>query len=68
MKAVSMDSYREATDNYQGWCSVCEDFTRDATEPDAEGYDCPKCEGNTVMGAEQALVVGEITIAEDSHE
>lgn len=49
-------TYHEALDRYLGWCSNCEEWTRDATEPDAEGYDCPECEANTVMGADLWLM------------
>lgn len=42
----------EAIENNQGFCTDCLEFTRDCTEPDAEGYDCPVCEKNTVIGGE----------------
>ncbi len=61
---VKMADYLEATENYTGWCTSCKEFTRDSTEPDAEGYDCPACEQNTVMGAEQAMIVMEIEVDE----
>lgn len=63
MKKVPMEEYQEACDSYTGWCTTCEQFTRECTEPDAEGYDCPVCKENTVMGAEQALISMEISIA-----
>lgn len=59
---VSQEDYSDATENYMGFCTVCEAFTRDSTEPDAEGYDCPECENNTVVGAEDALISGLIEI------
>ena len=62
MKTVSMVEYEEATESYLGWCTECKSFTRDSTEPDAEGYDCPECGENSVMGAEQALLIGEIIV------
>jgi len=52
--------YAEATESYTGWCTVCREFTRSNTEPDAEEYDCPKCGQKSVMGAEQALLSGNI--------
>ena len=58
MKTISKAEYRHAAGAYQGWCPNCEDFTREGTEPDAEGYDCPECEENIVVGAENALVMG----------
>ncbi len=61
-EVVSTADYRDACENYTGWCTGCHDFTRDGTEPDAEGYDCPACEQNLVMGAEQALMLGIIDL------
>ena len=60
MKQVSMTDYEAATESYTGWCVTCQEFTRGCTEPDAENYDCPICGENTVMGAQQALIAGEI--------
>jgi Zn finger protein HypA/HybF involved in hydrogenase expression len=54
--------YAEATDSYQGWCRHCKEFTRENTEPDAENYDCPVCEKKSVVGAEQALLLGLIEL------
>jgi Zn finger protein HypA/HybF involved in hydrogenase expression len=50
--------YAEAQESYQGWCTACKKFTRDMTEPDAEDYDCPVCDQRTVVGAENALIMG----------
>lgn len=50
------------TDYSAAWEAKCKKFTRDCTEPDAEGYDCPKCGGKTVMGAENALMTFTIDI------
>ena len=63
---VAFSAFQAAVDNYQGWCVDCHDFTRDCTEPDAEGYDCPVCENDTVMGAEQALLEGCFDIVEET--
>lgn len=62
---VSASQYQEAARDYLGWCTLCEDFTRETTEPDAERYDCPECRGNTVMGAELALISGQIRLVDD---
>ena len=56
MVSISVSEYKEACDLSMGWCTVCEDFTRGECEPDAEGYECPVCEGFTVEGAENALI------------
>lgn len=62
MPTVTEAAYLEAVDSYTGWCSTCEDFTRDTTEPDAEGYDCPVCRQHSVTGAENALIAGLFTL------
>lgn len=64
MKRVTVEEYEDATQSYRGWCTTCQDFTRDSTEPDAEGYDCPVCGGDTVMGAEQAMLCEKFAIVE----
>jgi len=62
MKKITGSKYLEMVDLCMGFCTKCQEFTRDRTEPDAEEYDCPVCEENTVMGTEQALLLGKITI------
>lgn len=64
MSIISEARYLEAEDSYEGWCTSCEDFTRDMTEPDAEGYDCPCCHGMTVVGTMNALLMGLFDIGE----
>lgn len=59
---VTEEDLAKAMRDYIGWCPTCGEFTRDCTEPDATGYDCPVCEGNDVCGAEQALIEGRITL------
>ena len=59
---ISEERYHEACNSYEGYCTRCKDFTRFETEPDAEGYECPDCEENTVMGTEQALLMGLLDI------
>lgn len=59
---VTEADYTNATECSLGYCPTCKDFTRECTEPDAEGYDCETCEGSEVYGAEQALLCGVITV------
>ena len=65
---VSEVDYNEATENYLGWCSDCGSFTTSEVEPDAEDYTCDSCEGNTVVGAENALIMGLIEIVPEGEE
>lgn len=48
-----LEAYKHAQDAYLGWCDSCEDYTREMTEPDAQGlgYRCPVC-GGPVVGAD----------------
>lgn len=62
MLTLSEEDFVEMCDSYMGYCKTCKEFTRDSTEPDAENYDCPVCENLTVVGAEDALVMGLIDI------
>ena len=48
--------YEEMRESYQGWCTNCQDITRDCTEPDATDYDCPECNNDTVIGADIFLM------------
>jgi Zn finger protein HypA/HybF involved in hydrogenase expression len=64
--AVNEGDYADATESYTGWCTTCKEFTREHTEPDAEGYKCPVCDGLTVIGAEDALLLGHITFKENA--
>lgn len=50
--------YMEASEGCLGWCTECCEFTRENTEPDAESCDCPKCGSYTVIGADNALIMG----------
>jgi hypothetical protein len=63
---LTASAYTDAREDYAGYCATCDDITSDSgVEPDAEGYKCQTCEGMTVMGIEQALLVGKVTIDGD---
>jgi hypothetical protein len=62
---MTEQDYLDAVSDNVGYCTTCKEFTRDCTEPDAMEYDCPECEMNTVMGAEQALISGVIEFSEE---
>ena len=61
--------YREARDNYAGYCTSCDDVTSDSgVEPDACNYECPACDQKTVFGIEEALLMGQFELIEREHE
>ena len=65
MRKITEDEFKDAEGYMIGWCTHCEEFTRECTESDAEEYDCDECEQLTVYGAEQALLLGLIAILGD---
>lgn len=62
---MTEQEYLQAVEDNMGFCTTCHAFTREGTEPDAEGYDCPQCGELTVMGAEQAMLTGDLDIGDD---
>jgi len=49
----------ELRDEYAGFCTFCQDITKDSgVEPDAEEILCERCNTRSVMGIEQALLLG----------
>lgn len=56
-----LDEYNALCNQYCGICLNCEEID-DGIEPDAEGYKCPCCDSDSVMGIEQALITGNITL------
>ena len=65
MVRVNESEYLEATESYTGWCPLCKEFTTGSVEPDAQNYKCEMCGENSVMGAEEALMAGEIEFTEE---
>ncbi len=66
MIEMTVEEYQEHVDSDDGYCTVCNEVTRFGdTEPDAEKYPCPDCNGNTCMGIELAMVAGHIDIVDD---
>ena len=62
MTPITENELVEAIENSQGFCTNCKSFTNDFAEPDAENYTCDECGQAKVFGAEQALMLGFITI------
>lgn len=63
---MTTEDYQINCDEYNGYCVDCDDVTNyGGVEPDAEEYVCKRCEKNTVMGIEQALVCDHIEIVDE---
>jgi len=60
---ITAKEYSDMEDDFYGYCTACKDWTRDCTETDARGYDCPQCGLDTVLGASEALLEGELCIS-----
>jgi len=66
---VYIEDFEENRESYGGFCTTCREFTNmSEVEPDAEKYRCVCCNENPVYGAEQALLLGLITISDEDYE
>lgn len=51
------------TNEYDGYCTQCKKVTNiGGVEPDAENYDCEVCYKPSVIGVEQAMLIGLLNI------
>ena len=57
--------YESHQDENSGYCTQCEMITTSEIEPDAQGYECPECGNESVMGIENALIYENIEITDD---
>jgi hypothetical protein len=55
---MKIAAFEKACEGYKGFCSNCKKMTRAGCEPDARGYNCPRCKKDTVYGAEEAMMMG----------
>ena len=62
---MSLADYMAASENYEGFCTTCQEVTNSGVEPDARRYECESCGNRTVYGIEEALVMGAFQIVED---
>jgi len=62
---ISIGSFEQACEEYEGYCTACQAFTRGECEPDARKYECPDCGQRTVYGAEEAMMMGLLDIGMD---
>lgn len=54
--------YKAHVRDYDGLCLACWQWTSGGVEPDACGYECPECGEHTVIGAEDAMLMGLVDI------
>ena len=64
---LSVAEFEAACDSYDGFCIDCKEITNSGVEPDARRYECEACGERTVYGMEEALLMGAISIADDSN-
>ncbi len=65
---LSTAEYLAASENYEGFCTVCREITNSGVEPDARRYECESCGERAVYGIEEALLMGAFEIADDGEE
>jgi len=61
---IPVDEYRDHADSYDGICVSCGEWTSGGCEPDARCYPCDACGARKVYGAEEAMMMGYLNIAE----
>jgi len=60
---LNYEEVLDYTECYAGYCTDCNQITQDyGVEPDAEKYSCLECGEHTVMGIENAILMGHISI------
>lgn len=63
---ISEEDYFDAVDSYSGYCEKCDAITvSSGVEPDATNYRCEACNTNSVMGIEEAMIAGKISLEEN---
>ena len=55
---ISVHSYKNHREQYDGICISCGKWKYGDTEPDAEDYRCDECGKDAVSGVERALELG----------
>ena len=59
---VPLDEYEAACDQFEGFCTSCNEVTNAGVEPDARDVVCESCGDSAVFGVEEALLAGLITL------
>lgn len=59
---LSLEELEDHIESNDGICLGCGEWSCGGVEPDARGYECEVCGENKVMGAEEALIAGELVV------
>jgi hypothetical protein len=59
---LTAEEYSQHRGDYDGLCLACQEWSMGGVEPDAKNYVCYNCDATKVIGAEVALMSGEIDI------
>lgn len=64
-KRMTEAEYSEFSDSHGGLCLACGELAWGDCEPDARRYPCDDCGRPRVYGAEEARLMGAISVSED---
>jgi hypothetical protein len=62
---MSEEEFSNLNDAYSGMCMGCGEEAMGGTEPDARNYKCEGCGAEKVFGAEELLIMGQISLTEE---
>lgn len=63
---MSVEDYENDVVEFNGYCKACDKVTTfGGVEADARGYECDVCHGKTVLGIEEAIMMGHIEVEEE---
>jgi len=62
---ISSSEFSELSSDGGGFCIACGEEAS-GVEPDARGYECECCDANKVYGLEELLMMGFVSIVEES--
>lgn len=62
MYECDQEEYEEHAESFDGICLACGEWTFGGVEPDARGYACEVCGAHKVVGAEEVLLMGHLSV------
>lgn len=65
---MTEQEFHHFNENSGGLCVSCGEESLGGVEPDAERYDCEACDKPTLYGVAQLLIVGFVSIGDESEE